>query len=102
MKSPLPANNISQQLFYKQLPNCQKPYGENGSSFTPAPCCMRDIQLNDYYRKAPVNLWNSATNYQGGPGFSRCTDDALLKQCFLSQYYTYLSKNNLVPSPSNK
>lgn len=86
---PLPANNISQQLFYKQLPNCQKTANQ-----TPAACCANDLRLESFYNKTPVNLWNTATNYQGGPGFNRCTDDALFKQCLLSQYYTYLSKNN--------
>jgi len=84
--SPLPANNISQKLYYEQLPNCEK---------TPAaPCCTRDLTLQGFYKKVPNNLWNTATNYQGGPGFSRCTDDALVKQCFMSQYYNYLSRNN--------
>lgn len=85
--SPLPANNISQKLYYSILPNCEK--GSN-----PAPCCTRDLGLQSFYEKSPRNLWNSATNYQGGPGFNRCTDEALFKQCMLSQYYTYLSKNN--------
>lgn len=83
----LPANNISQKLYFSQLPNC------TGS--IPAPCCERDTKLEKWYKVAPENLWNTATNYQGGPPFSTCTDDAFLKQCFLSQYYNYLSKNNV-------
>lgn len=89
--SPLPANNISQKLFYTLLPNCQKSAGPV------SPCCTRDLRLQSFYEKSPRNLWNSATNYQNGPGFSRCTDDAFFKQCMLSQYYTYLSKNNVLP-----
>jgi hypothetical protein len=87
---PLPANNISQQLFYTLLPNC-----ETGVSRGPvAPCCQNDLKLESFYKAAPKSLWNTATNYEGGPGFSNCTDEALVKQCFLSQYYNYLSKNN--------
>jgi hypothetical protein len=82
----LPANNISQQLFQHLLPNC--------ISQTPAPCCSNDLRLQTFYKAAPQNLWNTATNYQGGPGFNNCTDDAFAKQCFLSQYYNYLSTNN--------
>lgn len=88
----LPANNIAQQLFYKVLPDCENRFGQ--SNFQPAPCCARDLQLGLWYKKAPTNLWNTATNYQGGPAFSACTDDALSRQCFLSQYFNYLSKNN--------
>lgn len=87
----LPANNIAQQLFYKVLPDCQNRFGTNSE---PAPCCNRDLQLGLWYKKAPTNLWNTATNYQGGPGFSACTDEALTRQCMLSQYFNYLSKNN--------
>jgi hypothetical protein len=82
----LPANNISQQLFFKQLPNCE--------SNNPAPCCSRELSLENWYKSAPQNIWNTVSNYQGGPPFSACTDDAFVKQCFLSQYYNYLSKNN--------
>lgn len=84
--SPLPANNISQQLFYNTLPQCNR---ENPNS-----CCNNDAMVQRFYNKTPENLWNVATNYQGGPGFNRCTDDALFKQCLMSQYYNYLSKNN--------
>lgn len=82
----LPANNISQQLFYTVLPNCQ------GSK--PEPCCTTDLELQKFYMKTPTNLWNTATNYQGGPGFSNCTEIAFFKQAMLSQYYTYVSGNN--------
>jgi hypothetical protein len=92
----LPANNISQQLFYKQLPDCDNRFGQ--PDFKPAPCCGRDLSLGLWYKKAPTNLWNTASNYQGGPGFSSCTDDAFTKQCFLSQYFNYLSKNNELSS----
>lgn len=94
--STLPANNISQQLFYKVLPDCNNTFGQ--ADFQPAPCCTRDLILNNWYKKAPKNLWNTASNYQGGPGFNACTDNALAKQCFLSQYYNYLSKNNTMSS----
>jgi len=83
---PLPANNISQQLFYKQLPNCM------GNQ--PDPCCTNDLELQHFYRKVPVNLWNTGSNFQGGPPFSDCTEDAFFQQCMLSQYYNYLSGNN--------
>lgn len=88
----LPANNISQQLYYKNLPDCDNRFGQD--NFRPAPCCTRDLILNNFYKRAPKNIWNTASNYQGGPGYSACTDDAFVKQCFLSQYYNYLSKNN--------
>lgn len=84
----LPSNNISQQLYDKDLPNC--------SGNRPAGCCKNDLELGLWYKKAPVNLWNTASNYQGGPPFSSCTDDAFTRQCFLSQYYNYLSKNNVL------
>lgn len=86
-EEPLPANNIAQQLFQKNLPSCNHNHH---------PCCNRNIQLKKWYEKAPKNLWNTATNYQGGPPFDSCTDKAFEKQCFLSQYFNYLSKNNNV------
>lgn len=92
---PLPANNISQKLYYENLPNCEQRYGSPHT--TPAPCCERDLNLQSYYNKSPKNIWNGASNYQRGPGFSKCLDDTFLKQCMMSQYYTYLSKNNILP-----
>ena len=92
---PLPANNISQKLYYENLPNCEQRYGTPHT--TPAPCCERDLNLQSYYNKSPKNIWNAASNYQRGPGFSKCLDDTFLKQCMMSQYYTYLSKNNILP-----
>jgi len=86
-EAPLPANNIAQQLFQKNLTSCSQ---------NPQPCCNRDILLGLWYKKAPKNLWNTATNYQGGPPFDLCTDNAFEKQCFLSQYFNYLSKNNTI------
>lgn len=88
----LPANNIAQQLFYKVLPDCNNHFGQ--PNYQPTPCCARDLQLGLWYKKSPTNLWNTATNYQGGPPFNSCIDDAFVKQCFLSQYFNYLSKNN--------
>ena len=88
----LPANNIAQQLFYKNLPDCDNRFGQ--TNFQPAPCCARDLELGQWYKKAPKNIWNTASNYQGGPPFDMCTDSAFTKQCMLSQYYNYLSKNN--------
>ena len=87
--SPLPSNNISQKLFYQTMPQCSKVDGRK-----PAPCCTRDLSLQGFYTKTPNNIWNTGSNYQGGPGFSRCTDDAFFQQSMLSQYYRYLSKNN--------
>lgn len=84
--SELPSNNISQRLFYKLMPPCK----ENSTK----PCCIRDQELQTFYKKAPKNLWNTTTNYEGGPPFDNCTDDAFFKQCMISQYYNYLSKNN--------
>lgn len=91
--SYLPANNIAQKLFYSDLPDC------NGKA--PAACCKHDLDLGVWYKKAPVNLWNTASNYQGGPPYSSCTDKAFARQCFVSQYYNYLSKNNVL-SGENK
>jgi hypothetical protein len=90
--TPLPANNIGQQLFNRDLPSC-----ETGNGRQPAPCCTRDNDLQKWYRSTPTNLWNTATNYEGGSPFSACTDTAFARQCFMSQYYTYLSKNNVMP-----
>lgn len=94
---PLPANNISQKLYYENLPNCEQRYDDKGNQVPPAPCCERDLNLQSYYNKSPKNIWNAAANYQRGPGFSKCLDDTFLKQCMMSQYYTYLSKNNILP-----
>ena len=88
----LPANNIGQQLFYRDLPNCDNKISN------PEPCCTRDQQLQNWYRSTPTNLWDTATNYEGGPPFSACNDTAFARQCFMSQYYNYLSKNNQLPS----
>lgn len=90
----LPANNISQQLYYKELPQCNKGFGE--SNFQPQPCCKRNLELGQWYKKTPQNIWDTASNYEGGPGFDSCTDIAFARQCFLSQYYNYLSKNNVL------
>jgi len=86
--TPLPASNISQQLFNAQLPQCMKPNVQQPE------CCANEDILNSFYKKTPVNLWNTASNFQGGPPFNQCTDDALFQQCMLSQYYNYLSGNN--------
>ena len=90
----LPANNVSQQLFNRDLPNCDNRY--NQPNFKAPACCGRDQSVQKWYREAPSNLWNTASNYQGGPGFSACTDTAFARQCFLSQYYNYMSKNNVL------
>lgn len=89
----LPANNISQKLFQSQLPNCEKPLGAP-SSWEPSPCCLKAHKLGEWYDSAPINQWNVAGNNEGGPPFNKCTEDAFMKQCFLSQHYTYLSGNN--------
>lgn len=94
----LPANNIGQQLFYRDLPNCDNRFGQN--DFTPAPCCTRDKDLQSWYRSTPTNIWDSATNYEGGSPFSACNDIAFARQCFMSQYYNYLSKNNQLENKS--
>lgn len=90
--SVLPANNISQKLFYEDLPACTNRDGV--ADFKPAPCCSRDAELQKWYNKTPTNLWNTASNYEGEPPFSDCTEIAFARQCFTSQYYNYLSKNN--------
>lgn len=88
--SQLPANNIGQQLFYKELPDCM--------SENPAKCCTRDKELQKWYVQTPHNLWNTASNYEGEPPFNTCTDIAFARQCMTSQYYNYLSKNNSIKS----
>ena len=88
----LPANNISQQLFQSQLQNCVKPYGEN--NWEPSPCCLKSHKLGQWYDSAPVNLWNVAKIGEEDPSLNSCTEEAFIKQCFLSQHYNYLSKNN--------
>lgn len=80
----LPSYNLAQQLFNKELPSCAQG----------APCCKKDNELNKWYTKTPQNIWNTASNYEGEPPFSQCTDIAFTRQCFLSQYFNYLSKNN--------
>lgn len=92
----LPANNIGQQLFYRDLPDCTNNFGQK--DFKPAECCKRDQDLQTWYIKTPTNLWNCASNYEGEPPFSACTDIAFTRQCMLSQYYNYLSDNNKLPS----
>lgn len=81
----LPANNVSQQLFYSNLPDC---------NVNPEPCCTNDLALQSWYNKTPKSLWNTATNYEGGPGFNSCTDTAFFRQCLMSQRYNYISNNN--------
>lgn len=88
----LPANNIGQQLFFRDLPDCTNRFGQ--SNFQPAQCCDRDQQLQKWYNRTPTNLWSAASNYEGEPPFSACTDTAFARQCFMSQYYNYISKNN--------
>ena len=90
---PLPADNVSQKLFQSQLPNCDKPYGAP-STWEPSPCCFKANKLGEWYDSAPVNMWNAAGNGEGGPPFNNCTEDAFVKQCFMSQHYNYLSGNN--------
>lgn len=93
-ETALPANNVSQQLFFRDLPNCNNRF--NQPDFKPSECCSRDKKVQQWYMEAPSNLWNAASNYQGGPGANACTDIAFARQCFLSQYYNYLSKNNVL------
>jgi len=90
---PLPADNISQKLFDSQLVDCVKPYG-SPATWEPSPCCLKAHKLGEWYDSAPVNQWNSAGNNQGGPPFNACTEDAFIKQAFLSQHFNYLSGNN--------
>lgn len=82
----LPANNISQQLYFKQLPQCNY----NDPAHSPS-CCTTGSKVQSYYQKTPQNLWKDV---RGVVGTNQCTDDAFAKQCFLSQYYNYLSENN--------
>lgn len=84
LQHKLPANNISQQLFFKQLPQCHY-----RAEMSEPWCCRAQIKTSNYYNKTPYNLWkdvNLPTN--------QCTDQAFQKQAFLSQHYNYLSKNN--------
>jgi hypothetical protein len=92
---PLPASNISQKLFESQLPNCERSLGAP-ADWQPSPCCLKSIKLGSWYDSAPVNLWNTAGNHEGGPPSNNCTEDAFLKQCFLSQHFNYLSGNNTI------
>jgi len=94
---PLPANNISQKLFDSQLAQCNKPYG-SPPSWQPSPCCSKSLKLGEWYQSAPVNLWNTVGNDEGGPGFDSCNQQAYIKQAMLSQHYNYLSGNNTLPS----
>ena len=97
-KNSLPAINISQQLFYKNLPPCENILGDK--NFKPASCCTSDLELGQWYKKTPTNLWDTASNYQGGPGFSQCNDIAFARQCMTSQYFNYISKNNTLEDTS--
>lgn len=94
----LPANNIGQQLFFTDLPNCTNRFDQKDSQFKPAECCTRDIELQKWYNQTPTNLWDTASNYEGEPPFNACTETAFARQCFMSQYYNYLSKNNQLNS----
>lgn len=91
MSGYLPANNISQQLFQSTLANCITPLGSNQP---PSPCCAGDTKLEKWFLRNPTNLWNAASNYNGTQGFDKCNNDAFIKQCLLSQRYTYISGNN--------
>ena len=99
MSKQLPANNIGQQLFFRDLPECTNHF--QVKDFKPAQCCNRDLTLQQWYRETPRNLWNTASNYEGNPPFNACTEQAYARKCFLSQYYNYLSKNNEL-SPENQ
>ena len=92
----LPAINLSQKLFQATLPSCDGP--------SPAPCCTNSSKLQNWYVNTPMNLWDSASNYEGGPGSDQCTETALARQAFLSQYFNYLSHNNVLDTQefSNK
>jgi hypothetical protein len=70
----LPSNNISQQLFFANLPNCQ--------SQKPEPCCLDELKLQSFYAGTPPM------------GAGGCTDIAFYNQAKLSQYYNYVSGNN--------
>ena len=86
-----PVNNISQQLFQIDLQNCQKPYG-SPKPFTAPACCEKDLKLQSFYEKTPYNLWDTASSYPP----NNCIDSAYLKQAVMSQYYNYVSHNNIL------
>lgn len=93
-----PNANVSEKLFHTLLPNCTTP---DPSGKYPS-CCKNSMNLEQWYKHTPNNLWNAVSNYEGGQAMDNCTDDAFTKQCFLSQYYTYLSKNNSLASDNPK
>ena len=93
---PLPPNNVSQQLYDSELPNCIAPLGKRDYQYPR--CCAQTRKLNAWFEDTPRKLWNSASNWQGGQAFDACTESAFVKQCLLSQHFTYLSKNNSLPA----
>ena len=97
---PLPPNNVSQQLYDSELPNCIAPLGRKG--YTYPHCCRQTRKLSEWFENTPRKLWNTASNFQGGQAFDACTESAFVKQCLLSQHFTYLSKNNSLPKNIKK
>ena len=93
--TPLPPNNVSQQLYNAVLPNCIPPAGSK--NFTAPKCCNQGRKLQQWFEGTPRNLWNTASNWEGGQAFGACTEEAFVKQCLMSQHFSYLSKNNSLP-----
>lgn len=85
----LPAYNLSQKLFYSQLPQCDKK--------EPDSCCSDTFRLNRWYESSPQNLWNQVRSSTGGPPSDNCIQKAFYQQCLMSQHYNYLSGNNKLP-----
>ena len=86
-----PINNVGQQLFSRDLPNCSNRF--NQPNFKPNSCCGKDQNVESWYKKTPSNLLN-VSSYDGEQAQNSCTNIAFAKQCFMSQYYNYLSGNN--------
>ena len=74
----LPSNNLSQQLYQTQTKDCPN------LLWDATPCCYKSHKLGEWFTSAPVNTST----------ITPCIEDAFVKQCLLSQHYTYLSGNN--------
>lgn len=88
----LPPNNISEQLFRKDLEHCIPPLHDK--NFKPAPCCTDDKMLREWFIKNPIERWDDKRNSMFGQGFDLCLEDAFFKQCMMSQKFNYMSGNN--------
>ena len=82
--SPCYFNNISEKLFHATLADCTKK--------PPAPCCLRDMQLQSLYVQKHGNKWTPSANYNERQN-TKCTDQALYKQSLLANLYKIASGN---------